>query len=265
MKKKYTMKDIARECGVSTATVSYVLNDVQTQSISAETKKKVLQFANVVGYRSSASARALATGRANAFGVYAPYAGNSALKHALLRALAEASEQAGCGLRLLTDRCLREQVTDLDAIFAVDVSIDEFLRLGDNTFAPLLYLGGQIDEALFYCITFDASRVRREAAERTLCAKVALVADEPRCAPYAAYLRGCFDAVLTPAQAAETAFDADTAVLCAPGVPLRALHVLTLGGEELPLPYAAYASTAVSVAQKAIERDESLGEHHIRI
>ena len=41
MKKKYTMKDIAQECGVSTATVSYVLNDVPNQSISAETKKRI--------------------------------------------------------------------------------------------------------------------------------------------------------------------------------------------------------------------------------
>lgn len=265
MKKKYTMKDIARECGVSTATVSYVLNDVQTQSISAETKKKVLQFANVVGYRSSASARALATGRAGAFGVYAPHAGNSALKHSLLSALAAESERVGCQLRLMTDRCLREQVTDLDAIFALDVTADEFLALGDNTFAPLLYLGGQTEKELFYCVTFDARRVRDEALSRTGCEKAALIVDEPRCEAYAAYLRAHFDAVLSPREALARDFGANVAVLTTGGaLPLRARHVLT-PGSGFALPCEAYAATAVAVAQKAIARDESLTEHHIRI
>ena len=44
------MKDIAKECGVSVATVSYVLNDVPNQSISEATKKRILHVANMVGY-----------------------------------------------------------------------------------------------------------------------------------------------------------------------------------------------------------------------
>ena len=74
------MKDIAKECGVSSATVSYVLNDVPNQSISADTKKRILHVANMVGYVSSASARALATGKTNNFGVYVPHIGNSTHK-----------------------------------------------------------------------------------------------------------------------------------------------------------------------------------------
>ena len=72
------MKDIAKECGVSSATVSYVLNDVPNQSISADTKKRILHVANMVGYVSSA--RALATGKTNNFGVYVPHIGNSTHK-----------------------------------------------------------------------------------------------------------------------------------------------------------------------------------------
>lgn len=50
MNTKVTIKDIAAACGVSTATVSYVLNNSTKQSISEATRKKVLHYANMVGY-----------------------------------------------------------------------------------------------------------------------------------------------------------------------------------------------------------------------
>ena len=244
MKKKYTMKDIAKECGVSTATVSYVLNDVPNQSISAETKKRILHVANMVGYVSSASARALATGKTNNFGVFVPHLGNSTHKQRLLQALAEEAEKAGYHLVLLTGKCLKSQVTNVDAVFAIDISEEDFAILGDNSFVPLLYLDGQIENDLFYCITFDAMRLRQQAVEQTGCKKVVLVCDEVHCRDYKAYLRSCFDEVTDTAIQA----DANTAVLTNP-----------------VLDYAAYAKAAVAAALKAIARDETPTDHHIRV
>ena len=244
MKKKYTMKDIAKECGVSTATVSYVLNDVPNQSISAETKKRILHVANMVGYVSSASARALATGKTNNFGVFVPHFGNSTHKQRLLQALAEEAEKAGYHLVLLTGKCLKSQVTNVDAVFAIDISEEDFAILGDNSFVPLLYLDGQIENDLFYCITFDAMRLRQQAVEQTGCKKVVLVCDEVHCRDYKAYLRSCFDEVTDTAIQA----DANTAVLTNP-----------------VLDYAAYAKAAVAAALKAIARDETPTDHHIRV
>ena len=43
-KKQVTIDDIAREAGVSTATVSYIVNDRKDVKISDETRKKVLQI-----------------------------------------------------------------------------------------------------------------------------------------------------------------------------------------------------------------------------
>ena len=53
-KKKVTIKDIAEACGVSTATVSYVLNGREDQRISPETWKRVMHEVHLMGYESSA-------------------------------------------------------------------------------------------------------------------------------------------------------------------------------------------------------------------
>lgn len=52
-----TIKDVAREAGVSIATVSYVLNN--TKPVSAEIRKRVLEAAQRLGYRPSSIARSL--------------------------------------------------------------------------------------------------------------------------------------------------------------------------------------------------------------
>ena len=266
MKKKYTIKDIAAACGVSSATVSYVLNDVQSQSIREETKKRILQYANIVGYRSSASAKALATGRSSVFGLYNPHTENSAGKHRLILALSAEAERCGYQLRLLTDRCLQQQVTDADAIFAVDISEKDFRLLGENTFAPLLYLDGQIGGQLFYSVRFDAEKLRRRAEALTGCPKAALVCPEPHCEAYAAYLRGCFDRVLSPAEALSARFPEDTAVLLPDGgLPVEAAHTLVPGSEAFPLPFDAYAKEAVALARKTIARSELPEDHLILI
>lgn len=256
------MKDIAQECGVSTATVSYVLNDVPNQSISAETKKRILHFANMVGYVSSASARALATGKTNNFGVFVPHLGNSAHKQRLLQALAEEAEKAGYHLVLLTGKCLTQQVTNVDAVFAIDISNDEFVTLGDNSFVPLLYLDGQTGNWLFYCVTFDAMALRKRALGISGRARAVLACDPVQSADFRSYLEGCFDGLVTVEDALERTWNDDTVVLLArsQGVPA---HMLSM--DALEPNYRDYARTAVEVAVKAIARDESLSNHHIRI
>ena len=50
MKNNITIKDVAREAGVSVATVSYVINERNDKRISDKTRKKVLQVINLLGY-----------------------------------------------------------------------------------------------------------------------------------------------------------------------------------------------------------------------
>jgi DNA-binding LacI/PurR family transcriptional regulator len=63
--RRVTSADVAREAGVSRATVSYVLNDVPHQKIPETTRRRILDAAARLGYAPSAAARALRTGRSD--------------------------------------------------------------------------------------------------------------------------------------------------------------------------------------------------------
>src|SRR2546422_11513528 len=61
------IKDIAELSGVSTATVSHVLN--KTRYVSEETKRRVLGAIENVGYTPTIHARNLASGRSRTLGL----------------------------------------------------------------------------------------------------------------------------------------------------------------------------------------------------
>jgi len=62
-KRRVTAADIARSLGISRATVGFVLNDTQGQTISPATRERVLGEAARLGYRPHLGARALASGQ----------------------------------------------------------------------------------------------------------------------------------------------------------------------------------------------------------
>ena len=63
----HTMREVAKQAGVSPATVSRVLN--KTQYISPETKRRVLEVVGQLNYYKNVHARRLATGQSNLFGL----------------------------------------------------------------------------------------------------------------------------------------------------------------------------------------------------
>ncbi|MGL5616622.1 MAG: LacI family DNA-binding transcriptional regulator [Sarcina sp.] len=65
-----SIKDVAKEAGVSIATVSRVLNDIDV--VNEETKKKVLEAIDKLGYRPNIVARSLKTQRTRTIGVVVP-------------------------------------------------------------------------------------------------------------------------------------------------------------------------------------------------
>ncbi len=74
-----SLKDIAQHCGVSIATVSKALNGMQ--DIGEETRRRVLEAAETLGYTSNAAARALKTNRTYNLGVLFVDEQHSGLSH----------------------------------------------------------------------------------------------------------------------------------------------------------------------------------------
>ncbi len=67
--KRVTSQDVADLAGVSRTTVSFVLNNVKGMNISSETRRKVLEAAELLSYIPDANAQALASRRTKAIGL----------------------------------------------------------------------------------------------------------------------------------------------------------------------------------------------------
>lgn len=157
MKTKITMKDIAREAGVSVATVSYVLNNRAEARISEETRKKVLQIVNLLNYTPNQSAKALATNRSRNIAVYLPVVECSFSMSEQLHFLNSLSDVLFAHQYNLLYLCQNKirQVDNVDAILCYNIDTDEFLKIGDINFVPLLAIDSRIDHFLFFQIISD--------------------------------------------------------------------------------------------------------------
>ena len=95
-----TQADVARAAGVSTAVVSYVVNN-GPRPVSHEARERVEAAIQALGYSPNASARALRSGASRLLGVCVPGARNP--YHAeLVEHVATAADQAGYGTLLMT-------------------------------------------------------------------------------------------------------------------------------------------------------------------
>nr|WSY49453.1 LacI family DNA-binding transcriptional regulator [Streptomyces sp. NBC_00886] len=68
MARRIGIKDVAAAAGVSTATVSHILNGVEGKRASAETRRRVLQVAEELGYAPNGLARGLRLKRSQTIG-----------------------------------------------------------------------------------------------------------------------------------------------------------------------------------------------------
>ena len=101
-----SMKEIARECGVSVATVSKALSD--KGDISKATRERIRAVAEEMGYMLNASARALKTNRTYSIGVLFVDRMSAGLSHEyfsqILESFRKAAEESGYDISFINNR-----------------------------------------------------------------------------------------------------------------------------------------------------------------
>jgi len=90
-----TIRSVAKQAGVSTTTVSLVMNKVETPTISAETRQRVLEVVRELGYRPSASARQMRTHKSELIGFVSDVVVTTPFAVDMIRGAQEAAWQQG--------------------------------------------------------------------------------------------------------------------------------------------------------------------------
>lgn len=172
MGKKVTVKDVAREAGVSVATVSYIMNNRTDQKISDATRKKVLQIANLLNYTPSSVAKSLATGRNSIIGI----------SYSMDDATPSRNLELSSFINMLIERLNRLKYDviympvnttsdsasinrNIDGIIAIDLSNEDFVKLADNCFVPVISVDMIINDSLFYQIYSDIPQLAEKASK----------------------------------------------------------------------------------------------------
>lgn len=165
-----TMQDVAKEAGVSKATVSYVLSG--SSLITKETSARVYAAMDKLGYTVNHVARSLSTSRTNTIGIVSPtHQGDSfsLSRGAYLYALADTASAYGYDTLLLTSDGHNEDALTaaiksrkVDGVIVVDVLNDdprvEVLR---NSRIPSVLLGmpADTDGVAFVDSDFESAAV----------------------------------------------------------------------------------------------------------
>lgn len=149
---RVTIKEIARELGISHSTVSRVLNEKQSALVSQATRERIVQAANQMGYRPNRLAQALKGASTQLLGVFLPdgrdYFFQEVLSH--LRRLVEPA-----GFELIPFPSPAAQVStnwmrllhwDMDGVFVFD-----YMFYADGLWEALVLHKGYIPPMVGLC------------------------------------------------------------------------------------------------------------------
>lgn len=163
---KPTLKDVANKAGVSTATVSYVLNDSK-KYISDDTKKRVMSAVGELGYFTNMSAKSLAGKSSKLIGAVIPQTENKSnalfgnnFYSEILGSIEYAARQKGyqiliSGVDLDADYLRVAKERDLDGIIAIGIYADDFFEQFNKTDIPVVLIDSYCSSGRFSNIRID--------------------------------------------------------------------------------------------------------------
>ena len=165
--KKINIAEVAKTAGVSTTTVSRVINEVST--VSESNRRRVLDAIKRLKYRPNPSAQRLASGKTNTVGLIIPrFEGIFHSYYALqvIKGIGISAERARCDLLLhITDGKTAPAPTAVEGIVFVDVyGCEELLDRILDEGTPTVVLNHYLEELPVSCVAID----NRTAAERVV-------------------------------------------------------------------------------------------------
>ncbi|WP_261378381.1 LacI family DNA-binding transcriptional regulator [Paenibacillus agilis] len=162
-----TIKDIAKEANVSTATVSYILNNVPKQTITDETRCRVLTAAERLNYVPNLAARSLVKRKTGLIGILINRAANEPwwrqLRYAdMVNQLEQLLTERGYHVVLSSIEAEKPKVgiiaeRKLDGVFLIDVKEEHFYSISFHFPAgvPLVVVDSLVEDSLFYKVIHD--------------------------------------------------------------------------------------------------------------
>ena len=168
MKNKATLRDIAKEANVSVATASYVLNNRDDQSISEATRKKVLQIANLYGYKLNFPAKCISSGKTNIIAMCLGkhrFALHKAEHLLTVDKFCRFLAKKGYSLSIFPNKDVY-RLDYCNGIVCCDTDIELFRNVAENNYCPLLALNSGVhNPLLFYQVNTDFVNVKRIAKQ----------------------------------------------------------------------------------------------------
>lgn len=165
--KKVTMKEIAEKAGVSAATVSYVLNNREDQRISEETRRKILQISNILGYTGKFAAFT-PENSTNNIGLYLPersFALAEAEQMLFVRMLTETLKLNNYRLTLLP-ATYTGPLEQLDAVICFSTSKEFFYSVGSNLYIPQIAVDTIISDEWIFSVINNFSQLVPNGLDR---------------------------------------------------------------------------------------------------
>lgn len=163
MGKRVTIYDIAKEAGVSAATVSYVINNREGQTISEETKNKIWHVINMLNYKPNVFAKNLRSS-SDSKSIAVCCENHGYLEKAefvnLIEGLA-ATLQENFGIIVCMPPFGR--IPNADAIIAFNTSRETFYEIGNLNYIPLIAVNCLVEDKLFFQISVDYTKLRQKA------------------------------------------------------------------------------------------------------
>ncbi len=167
-----TLADVARHAGVAASTVSYVLSG--KRPVSEETKRRVAQSIELLGYHPHAGARALASARSNVLALVLPLRGDLYVPVMMDIAIGvtTTARRYGYDVLLLTNdegaEGIRRVATSAraDAVILTDVGMrDERIAMVRQTGIDAVLIGVPADPAGLDCVDLDFAQAGRLCVE----------------------------------------------------------------------------------------------------